>query len=758
MRWVSGILGLALLGSVMYAAEPTFSDSQRNWWAFKPVAKAAVPAVRNQTWVKTPIDAFVLAGLEAKNLAPNPPADRRTLLRRVSIDLTGLPPTEDEIQQFLNDKSPGAWDRQIDRLLASPRYGERWARHWLDVARYADSNGFKADETRPNIWRYRDYVIKAFNDDKPYDRFVREQIAGDELYPGDPEALVAMGFNRHWIDETNAAGLRTRRQETLDDITNTTGATFLGMTVACARCHDHKYDPITHKDYYRLQAFFANTSYGDGPLPVGDPVERAKYEEQKKTWEEKTKDIRAEMAAILEPLRKSKVEGGIKTFEDEVQEAILMDPSKRNPFQQMMWHTASSRLTFDEEPDARTLRTLKGDSGTRYAELKKQLAAFDSIRPAPRPIGQFMIDISAEAPPVYTLKNGNWQNAGDEVKPGFLSILAPGDAVITRPAGMNSTGRRSALAAWLTDPANPLPARVMVNRIWQHHFGRGIVATPGDFGRTGTKPTHPELLDYLAARFVEDGWSIKKMHRLILLSNAYQESSASQPAGAKADPDGKLLWRFPRQRIDAEALRDSMLFVSGQLNPKMGGPGVFPPVPAGVLSELSATAAAGGWQTEKDPAQMNRRSVYIFVRRNLRYPMLQEFDSANTFESAHTRSNTVTPAQALDLLNSDLMSQWARSFAGRVLNETGAQAIPAKQIARAFNLAYGREATAEELETAAAFLGEQTKILESRFASDDKAKPPMPDKVPAGMPPARAAAFVDLSQMLLASNEFLYVN
>ena len=257
MRYTLVLVGILFLGVVAYSAEPSFTTAQRDWWAFKPVVKAAVPEVKNRQWVKTPIDAFVLAALEAKGLAPNPAADRVTLLHRASIDITGLPPTAEELTQFLNDTSPTAWARVVDRLLASPHYGERWGRHWLDVARYADSNGFKADETRPHIWRFRDYVIQAFNSDKPYDRFVREQIAGDELYPGDPEALVAMGFNRHWIDETNAAGLLTRRQETLDDMTNVTGATFLGLTYGCARCHDHKTDPILHIDYYRLQAFFA---------------------------------------------------------------------------------------------------------------------------------------------------------------------------------------------------------------------------------------------------------------------------------------------------------------------------------------------------------------------------------------------------------------------------------------------------------------------------------------------------------------------
>ncbi|MBV8907216.1 MAG: DUF1549 domain-containing protein, partial [Acidobacteriia bacterium] len=608
MRYVAVTLGLGLSAFLLFAAEGyNFTPAQRNYWAFQPIAKPAPPAVKNKQWVKTPIDAFILAKLEERGVQPNPPADKLTLLRRATIDLTGLQPTPEEIQQFLNDHSPDAFEKVVDRLLASPHYGERWGRHWLDVARYADSNGFKADETRPNMWRYRDYVIRAFNDDKPYDRFVKEQIAGDELYPGDPNALVAMGFNRLWIDETNAAALYPRRQETLDDMTTVTAASFLGLTYGCARCHNHKFDPILQKDYYRLQAFFSNTIAGDGPLPLKDPEERRKYEAQKAVWEEKTKDIRAEMNQLLAPLRKSKIEGGIKTFEKDVQEAILMQPENRNPMQAVMYKTAEPRIVFDEEPDARTLRQLKGDAGKRYQELKKQLADFDSLRPAPLPQAQYMRDLSTTGPPTYILRGGNLDAKGDEVQPGFLSILDPSDARITTPAGLNSTGRRSALAAWLTDPKNPLPARVMVNRIWHYHFGTGIVATPGDFGMMGARPTHPQLLDYLAATFIENGWSMKKLHRMILLSNTYQQSSAYNEASAKVDGDNKLLWRYGRHRMEAEAVRDSMLQVTGLLDTKMGGPGVFPPLPAGVATELSATAAAGGWRKE-DPANINRRS------------------------------------------------------------------------------------------------------------------------------------------------------
>src|SRR5580658_3462250 len=321
MRSLSVLLGLALSACLLFPAEAphVFTPAQKNYWFFQPVKKSPVPPVKNKAWVKTPIDAFILAKLEDNKLQPNPRADKITLLRRATIDVTGLPPTQDEIQKFLNDKSPHAWETVVDRLLASPQYGERWARHWLDVARYADSNGFKADETRPNIWRYRDYVIKAFNDDKPYDRFVKEQVAGDELYPGNPEALVAMGFNRQWIDETNAPDLFERRHQTLDDMTAVTGATFMGLTYGCARCHDHKFDPILTKDYYRLQAFFANTAFGDGPLPPSDPEASRKYDEQKAVYDEKTKTIRDEMARIMDPALAARRKSSAANMTDAVQ-------------------------------------------------------------------------------------------------------------------------------------------------------------------------------------------------------------------------------------------------------------------------------------------------------------------------------------------------------------------------------------------------------------------------------------------------------
>ena len=753
MRQRLVLLGVSLAMVVgLYAADPhVFNEAQRSFWSLQPVKKQVLPAVKDQSWVKSPIDAFVLAKLEEKELSPNTPADRLTVLRRATLDMTGLLPTREEIQHFQNDQSPDAWKQVVDRLLASPAYGERWARHWLDVARYADSDGFKVDGTRPNIWRYRDYVIKAFNQDKPYDRFVKEQIAGDELYPGDPEALVAMGFNRHWAHESNANALHARRQETLDDMTSVTAQAFLGLTFGCARCHDHKYDPILQKDYYRLQAFFANTSYGDGPLPLTDRAAQKKYEESKAAWEEKTKDIRAEMAKIEEPLLAAQV-----NLEPDVQASISLDAAKRDPIQAMLYHTAKKHEVLVKGLDVRSLKSLKDQDAKRYAELKKNLAEFDFLKPAPLPEAQFMVDLGVHAPPTHILRGGNWDAPGDEVQPGFLSILNPADAKVT-PLG-NSTGRRSVLAAWLADPANPLVARVMVNRIWTNHFGRGIVATPGDFGRMGAKPTHPELLDFLAAEFKDNGWSMKKIHRMILLSNTYQQSSDFQAKSAEADPDNKLIWRYERHRMEAEAMRDSMLQVSGLLNPRAGGPGVYPPLPPGTMPESSAALGylAGAWVPEKDPGQNNRRSIYIFVRRNLRYPMMQEFDSANGLESCDLRRNTVTPLQSLDLLNNSLVLDWAQALAGRILDDSGL--TPAAQVERAFKLTYGREPSVEEQKIALEFLASQSSILAKRLADGAKIKPRLPTSMPSGMDPARAAALVDLSHMLIDSNEFLYVN
>jgi hypothetical protein len=721
-----------------------FTPAQRRLWWLKPAEAQTVPAVRNRTWAKTRIDRFILARLEEKGIQPNPAADKITLLRRATLDITGLLPTPEETQDFVSDQSPQAWEKVVDRLLASPRYGERWARHWLDLAHYADSEGFKSDETRPHVWRYRDYVIRAFNSDKPYDCFLSEQIAGDEMFPNNPDALVATGFTRHYPDESNARNLFQRRQEILNDVTDTVGSVFLGLTFGCARCHDHKFDPILQKDYYRLQAFFAAV-HSENNVPIVSAAEIGQYQQKRAEWEEKTRHIREEMARLVETPREEMYRNEFVKYPEAIQHAITTAPDKRTAEQWQMFY--QSRILLGGFTEQQAARHLKGDAAARYAELSKALAGFDALKPAELPVAQVMIETGTGAPETHVLGAGAWDAPREEVQPGFLTIVDPGDAKVGSVPVPGKTGRRSALARWLTDPANPLTARVIVNRIWHHHFGRGIVGTPSDFGLMGERPTNRELLDDLAVRFVEQGWSMKKLHREILLSAAWRQSSAWRAEAAAADPDDKLLWRFPRRRLEGETIRDTMLQVSGVLNYKEGGPGVFPPMPPGVVTR-------GGWNDTEDAREAARRSVYIFVRRNTRYPMLETFDMPDTHESCSRRNSTITPAQALELMNDDLVFNWARAFAGRVLNDPGLSREA--QIERAWRLAYNRPPTRTELDLASAFFDRQVPVLQERIARDDK--PTVPEGLPAGADPVQAAVLVDLCHMLFASNEFVTLN
>ena len=735
----------SLAAASLLAAELSkpFTAQQRRWWAFQKVVKPAVPTPANSAWVKNDIDAFILAKLEEKNLKPAPPADRVTLIRRATLDLTGLLPTPEEVQAFTADTSPDAFAKVVDRLLASPRYGERWARHWLDLARYADSEGFKADETRPNIWRYRDYVIDSFNHDKPYDRFMKEQIAGDELYPNDPAALIATGFNRHFPDESNARNLMQRRQELLDDITDTVSATFIGMTYGCARCHDHKFDPILQRDYYRLQAFFANTRIEDH-ANLESPARHKELAAQRLVWEDKTRDIRVAMDKLAEPELANLYKEVFDKFPPEIQDCITTPADQRTPIQWQMYYKAKSQLDHTPQEAAKKLR---GADAKRWAELAAQLAKFDSIKPPEAPVAQAMIDNGKVAPVTHVLAVGVYDAYKEEVQPGFLSILDPSDAKITPPAGVDSSGRRSALANWLADPANPLTTRAMTNRIWHYHFGRGIVGSPSNFGVMGESPANKQLLEYLTATFVENGWSIKKMHRLIMLSNTYQQSTKYNEENAKVDPEDKLVWRYNRHRLEGEAIRDAMLEVSGRLNLKAGGPGVFPPLPAGVN-------ARGGWNKNETADNTVRRSVYTFVRRNVRYPMFEVFDMPDTHESCPRRNTSITAPQALELLNNDLVLGWSRSLAGRVLNDGGL--TPEELVNRAYRLTYSRLPNEAERKSALEFLSRQSGILAERMASDKST--PLPANLPAGVDQPRAAALVDLCHALLNSNEFVYMN
>jgi Protein of unknown function (DUF1553)/Protein of unknown function (DUF1549) len=729
---------IVLTGCTLLVAADTFTQRQREFWSFQKVKEQTPPAVKQKAWVRNPIDQFILSKLEAKGIQPAPPADKVTLLRRATFDLTGLPPTPEEVDAFLADRTPKAFETVVDRLLASPQYGERWGRHWLDLARYAESEGFKADETRPNAWRYRDYVIQSLNADKPYDRFVMEQLAGDELWPDSPEARVATGFARHYPDESNARVLQQRRQEILDDVTDATGAVFLGLTYGCARCHNHKFDPILQADYYRLQAFFANTA-ADDHIPMLPPDQLAEYRRKRAAWEESTSGIRVKIAALLEPVRQKAAAEYFDKYPPEIQAMILKPAAERNPFEWQMYAKAKPYLEFGDEEMAKQLR---GEQKTSYDSLKAELAQFEPLNPGELPEGIGMADLSRNAPATHVLGVGVYNAPKEEVQPGFLTLLEPGNAKIVPPPGLESTGRRTALAKWIVDPENPLPARVMVNRIWHYHFGKGIAGTPSDFGIMGDRPTHPELLDWLAKEFVRGGWSMKHMHRLIMTSAAYRESGDFRKDAAETDPDNRLLWAFPRHRLEGEVIRDSSLQVAGLLNTKVGGPSVFPDLPDGM------PAPRGGWKLSA-AEERNRRSVYIFVRRNTRYPMLEAFDMPDTHESCSRREVTTTAPQALTMLNDKVALEWAQSFAARAL---AAQ----DPVDRAFRLAYSRPPDAFEKDTVATFLHKQKAVIAERSARGEKLA--LPSAVPAAVEPAYAAAFVDLCQMLLNSNEFVYRN
>jgi hypothetical protein len=690
--------------------------------------RPAVPAVKGHA--RNPIDAFLLAKLEAAGLTFSPEADRVTLLRRLSFDLIGLPPTPEEIDAFVRDPAPDAYEKVVDRLLASPHYGERGATFWLDLARYAESDGFKADDPRPAAWRYRDYVIRALNADKPYDRFLREQLAGDELYPDDPDALIATGFNRHFPDEYNAVNLEQRRQEILNDMTDTTTQVVLGLTVGCARCHDHKFDPITQEDYYRVQAFFA--AYRPADVAAGRHDEMEHYRAELRDWEAKTADLRKQMDKLEEPYRQKFLDSRKKRFPKEYQDMFDLPPSKRTPLQEQIALMVEKQV---RTTDAEVVKSMKPDARQHWKELQKQMSEAAHGRPPAPPTAMTLTDVGPVAPATHLLKRGDWRHPGKEVTPGFLSML---DDQSAKPKpGATTTGRRAELARWLTSADNPLTARVMVNRLWQHHFGRGIVATPGDFGVQGEPPTHPELLDWLAREFVARGWPLKPMHRIMVTSAAYRQASSATPQAA--DPGNRLLWRQNRRRLEGEALRDAMLSVSGLLNPKAGGHSVYPELPP----ELTKTA---GWHASADPAERDRRSVYVYVKRNQRYPFFSAFDAPDSNETCARRYTTTTAPQALLLLNSKVTLNMARAFAGRVLAETDGD--PARVIDRAHRLALGRAPGADERKTMREFLDRETTLLKG------KKLPPGPPQVD----PAFAAAVTDLCHALLNVNEFLYVD
>ncbi|MCU1327866.1 MAG: hypothetical protein JWN34_3236 [Bryobacterales bacterium] len=609
-----------------------YKPAERNYWAFQARKNVVPPAA-----ARNPVDAFITEGLRKAGLRAAPPASKETLIRRITFDLTGLPPTPAEIKAFVQDQSPKAWENLVDRLLASPRYGEQWGRHWLDVVRFAESDGYEYDMHRPDAYRFRDYVVQSFNSDKPYDQFIKEQLAGDEMDANNEELMIASGFNRLGPLRKNAGNqnVASSRNEVLTEMTNVVGAAFLGVTVGCSRCHDHKFDPFRQSDYYRLQGFFAQTQPND--LIRATPEEQAAYK------------------AVVDPLQTE-----IRQIQGKMRRAT------------------------EEE---------KGKLQTRLDEIDEKmplpLTAIYAVKNDPKQVS-----------PVHLLFKGDYQQPLDAVGARPLGVLLP-EGVPEDPTTMANP--RTKLANWVADPANPLTARVMVNRVWQYHFGRGIVSTPNDFGRMGGKPSSPELLDYLANTFVEGGWKLKPLHKMILMSSTYRQASESpiEKLAMEKDSENALVWKFSRRRLEAEEIRDAMLSASGRLNGKYGGHSVLIPIDQDLVKMLKRPQY---WIATKDKSEYDRRTMYMIYKRNLILPYMGVFDAPDLQLSCPRREQSTHAPQALELLNGQLSNDLAKALADRLSESAKTDAA---RVDQAFWLAAGRAPTLKEKQLALQYLAEK---------------------------------------------------
>jgi hypothetical protein len=719
------------------AAEPVH-------WAFVPPRRVPVPVVRQAGPVRTPIDRFVQSALEKHGLTLGAEADRATLVRRVCYDLTGLPPTLAQTTEFQQDTSADAYERMVERFLASPHYGERWGKYWLDAAGYADSNGyFNADSDRPLAYRYRDYVIRAFNEDRPYDRFVQEQLAGDELAGFGPdsdvtgstvELLTATHFLRNAPDGTgesdgNADEVRIDKYAVLEGNLQIAMNCLLGMTIQCTRCHTHKFEPIAHEDYYRLQAIFV-AAYAPERwvkpngrvVPLGTRAQREDHKRRAERIERQVQALQTGLRTMAEPLIDQVVEERLQGVEAGLRDSLLQalrTPEKKRSAEQgalLKQHAGTIKVSEDE------LAKRFPEYGAVRAQVEKAVAARRKEL-LPQDTLAVLVDTDPRPPAHHLLRRGVHNAPGPEVQPGVPAALDPQSTFrIDNPSGRVSTGRRSAFARWVTAPGNPLFARVMVNRIWQHHFGVPLVATPDNFGRSGAKPSHPELLDYLATELIRSGWSIKSLHRLILQSAVYRQAGTLRDDAFAADPDNRLLWRYPLRRLDAEAVRDGMLAVAGALDRRLGGPYV-----------PTKRTAEGSVVVDESRPDARRRSIYLQQRRTQVTTFLELFDAPAITSTCSQRHASTVPLQSLALLNSAFVRTQAQAFARRLLQNAEEQ-----RVELAFRLACGRPPRPEEARASGRFLTGQRQVH-----SQEKE--------------AELQTWTDYCQMILASNAFLYV-
>jgi hypothetical protein len=770
-KWIEGgAPGLESRRVTAQAKERVVTDRDRAFWAFRKPIASPLPTVRAAERVRTPIDAFLLARLEAKGLTFSPDASKATLLRRACLDLIGLPPSPDEVQAFLTDTRSDSYERVLDRLLDSPHYGERWGRHWLDAAGYTDSPHYTADKAGNMVpfddWRYRDYVIRSFNQDKPYDQFLTEQLAGDEVVdwrsavqytPAILDSLIATGYLRTTPDWTHSPEFPNYRFDTLSRVVDNVSTGLLGLTMGCVRCHSHKFDPIPHEDYYRLMAVFATAYNPDHWLPPVDryladipPADKAKLDQHNAKVEARKAEITIQLEGLRGPHRQkllaSKLAKLPEAIRADIDKALKTTPAQRNEVQRYLASKFEALLAVSDQELMKSFsageRALAKQLGTESGALLTSRRSFNRI--------QGLCDVG-KPPALHELIRGDPGTPGKVVEAGFLSVLCPpGQSAAVRPPDTkgSSSGRRLALARWLTSRDHPLTARVMVNRIWQHHFDRGIVATPENFGHSGSPPTHPELLDWLAVDFREHGWSVKRLHRLIMTSTAYRQSAhrpavraGREPPEIAADPENELLWRMNLRRVEAEVLRDEVLAVSGKLDRTMGGP----PVPVQSNPDGLVTVSEKG----PTPTSPWRRTLYLRSLRGshasgqgFKLSMLEIFDYPEMAINCTRRTNSSTPLQSLALINSKFMLEQARHFAERVRSAAGAQAPADRTVEAAFLLAFGRGPTATEAGFCREYLHAQADLYLGQK-----------------LPPEQAAqrALASLCSMLLASNEFLYI-
>jgi Protein of unknown function (DUF1553)/Protein of unknown function (DUF1549)/Planctomycete cytochrome C len=729
------------------AVESSPGKAESTHWAFRPPVLPAVPKVMTAGRLENPIDAFVLARLEKASLKPAAQADKRTLLRRVYLDLIGLLPTVEEQQAFLSDRSPAAYSKVVDSLLARPQYGERWGRHWLDVVRYAESNGYERDGTKPNAWRYRDYVINALNQDKGFDRFVIEQLAGDEVEGANAETQIATTFLRLGTFDDEPAEPQLDRYDQLDDVLGTAAASFLGLTLRCARCHDHKFEPLKQSEYYRMLAVFEPLKRPqEGRIEndrlVGTEAELTAYRKAMAQADAAIAPLRQELDQQKKTLRdrlfkkKDASFPGVPFLEHaEIVLAFQTEPGMRSKEQKALVEKFNQKLEEAIRQEATAEEKLSLD------DRQRQIAAIEAARPQEPKRGYILYEESAQAPVTRLLRRGDPTDPGEELQPGIPAVLGQGP--LEAPvSSKQSSGRRLWLARWMTSPSNPLVARVMVNRVWQWHFGEGLVASENDFGVVGQRPSHPELLDYLATEFVQSGWSLKKLHRLIVSSRTYQASSEWNAQAARLDPENTLLWRWKPRRLEAEAIRDTTLAASGELNLEAGGPSIYPQVPQTVLDSQSRPGDGWGKSDEKQAA---RRSVYIFVKRSLAVPELEVLDGPDTTSSCEQRTVSTTGPQALTFLNGDFTHQQARRFAERLASQAGSS--EEVRIEKAFEIALSRPPDKKELKAAADFLDAQRRQIEADAKDKGAAS------VEAGQKALEAFCLV-----LLNTNEFFFLN